>query len=104
MNIWISIIVTGLINYLTRLGSVLLIKPRKLNNTLQIILNYVPSAVFPAIIFPLVFLDSFGQLVEPNDPKVIATIIAFFSGILFKNLTYTIFTGLISYWILNFFY
>ena len=31
MSIWIAIIVAGLINYLTRLGSVLLIKPQKLN-------------------------------------------------------------------------
>ena len=48
MIIWISIIITGLINYLTRLGSVLLIKPQKLNNTLKIVLNYVPSAVLIA--------------------------------------------------------
>ena len=103
MSIWISIIITGLINYFTRLGSVLLIKPQKLNNTLKIVLNYVPSAVFPAIIFPAVFLNDSGLLVEFNDPKVIATIIAFLTGILSKNLALTIFTGLISYWIILFF-
>ena len=103
MNIWISIIVAGLINYLTRLGSVLLIKPQKLNSTLKIVLNYVPSAVFPAIIFPAVLLDASGLLVEFNDPKVIATIIACLTGLLSKNLTLTIFTGLISYWIILFF-
>ncbi len=103
MSIWISIIVAGLINYLTRLGSILLIKPQKLNSTLKIVLNYVPSAVFPAIIFPAVFLNDSGLLVEFNDPKVIATIIAFFIGIFSKNLTLTIFIGLISYWILIFF-
>ena len=31
MNIWISIIIAGVINYLSRLGSVLLIKPERLN-------------------------------------------------------------------------
>ena len=93
MSIWVAIIITGLINYLTRLGSVLLIKPQKLNNTLKTVLNYVPSAVFPAIIFPAVFLNDYGLLVEFNDPKVIATIIAFFTGILSKNLTLTIFMG-----------
>jgi len=103
MSIWISIVVAGLINYLTRLGSVLLIKPQKLNSTLKIVLNYVPSAVFPAIIFPAVFLDGSGLLVEFNDPKVIATIIAFLTGILSKNLVLTIFSGLISYWIILFF-
>ena len=103
MSIWISIVVAGLINYLTRLGSVLLIKPQKLNSTLKIVLNYVPSAVFPAIIFPAVFLDGSGLLVEFNDPKVIATIIAFLTGIISKNLVLTIFSGLISYWIILFF-
>ena len=103
MSIWISIIVAGLINYLTRLSLVLLIKPQKLNSTLKIVLNYVPSAVFPAIIFPAVFLDSTGILVEFNDPKVIATLIAFLTGILSKNLILTIFTGLISYWIIIYF-
>ena len=103
MSIWIAIIITGIINYLTRLGSVLLIKPQKLNNTLKIVLNYVPSAVFPAIIFPAVFLNDSGLLVEFNDPKVIATIIAFLTGIFSKNLTITILTGLISYWIILFF-
>ncbi len=103
MSIWISIVVAGLINYLTRLGSVLLIKPQKFNSTLKIVLNYVPSAVFPAIIFPAVFLDGSGLLVEFNDPKVIATIIAFLTGILSKNLVLTIFSGLISYWIILFF-
>ena len=66
-----SIIIAGVINYLTRLGSVLLIKPQKLNSTLKNVLNYVPSAVFPAIIFPAVFLNDYGLLVEFNDPKVI---------------------------------
>ena len=103
MSIWISIVVAGLINYLTRLSSVLLIKPQKLNSTLKIVLNYVPSAVFPAIIFPAVFLDNNGLLVEFNDPKVIATLIAFLTGILSKNLILTIFTGLIVYWIIIFF-
>ena len=100
MSIWISIIITGIINYLTRLGSVLLIKPKKLNSTLKNVLNYVPSAVFPAIIFPAVFLNESGLLVEFDDPKVISTIIAFLTGILSKNLTLTIFIGLISYWII----
>ena len=57
MNIWISIIIAGVINYLSRLGSVLLIKPERLNENTKKILSYVPSAVFPAIIFPAVFLN-----------------------------------------------
>tara|TARA_B100000214_G_C23750448_1_gene527445 strand:- start:97 stop:414 length:318 start_codon:yes stop_codon:yes gene_type:complete len=103
MSIWISIILAGLINYLTRLGSVLIINPKKMNNTTKQILNYVPSAVFPAIIFPAVFLNQDGNLVEINDPKVLAIFIAFSIGIISKNLIVTILSGLISFWIITFF-
>ena len=81
MSIWISIIIAGIINYLTRLGSVLAINPKKMSDKTKQILNYVPSAVFPAIIFPAVFLNQENQLVQFNDPKVFAIIIAFFIGI-----------------------
>ena len=102
MSIWISIFIAGIINYLTRLGSVLLIKPQKLNKTTKELLSFVPSAVFPAIIFPAVFLDNTGLFVELHDPKIIATIIAFIIGFISRNLILTISVGLISYWLLIF--
>ena len=102
MSMWISIFIAGIINYLTRLGSVLLIKPQKLNKTTKELLSFVPSAVFPAIIFPAVFLDNTGLFVELNDPKIIATIIAFIIGFISRNLILTISVGLISYWLLIF--
>ena len=102
MSIWFSIILAGIINYLTRLGSVLIINPKKLNDKTKQVLSYVPSAVFPAIIFPAVFLNQQGMLVEINDPKVIAISIAFLIGILSKNLILTILSGLISFWIIIF--
>ena len=102
MNIWISIIIAGVINYLTRLGSILIINPKKINTTTKQVLNYVPSAVFPAIIFPAVFLDDLGGLVEIQNPKVIAFFVAFLTGILTKNLIITILSGLISFWIIIF--
>ena len=102
MNIWISIIIAGFINYFTRLGSILAIKPNKLGPKTKELLNYVPSAVFPAIIFPAVFLSNEGNLVEFNDPKVIAISIAFLFGIFTKNLILTIISGLTSFWIIFF--
>ena len=87
MNIWISIVIAGFINYLTRLGSVLLIKPERLSDGAKKILSFVPSAVFPAIIFPAVFLN-----------ETIAIII----GYITKNIITTIIAGLISYWIVIF--
>ena len=102
MSIWITIIIAGLINYLSRLGSVLIINPNKMNNTTKNILNYVPSAVFPSIIFPSIFFNQDGSIVDFNDPKIIAISIAFGIGILSKNLIATILAGLISFWTIIF--
>ena len=102
MNIWISIIIAGIINYLTRLGSVLLIKPERLNENTKKILSYVPSAVFPAIIFPAVFLNESNAIVQINDPKIIGFIVSIIIGYLSKSIITTIISGLLSYWLVIF--
>ena len=90
MNIWISIVIAGFINYLTRLGSVLLIKPERLSDGAKKILSFVPSAVFPAIIFPAVFLNETNSIVQINDPKIIGFLIAVIIGYVSKNIVITI--------------
>ena len=102
MNIWISIITAGVINYLSRLGSVLLIKPERLNENTKKILSYVPSAVFPAIIFPAVFLNESNTIVQINDPKIIGFIVSIIIGYLSKSIITTIISGLLSYWLVIF--
>ena len=95
-------IIAGIINYLTRLGSVLLIKPEKLSENTKLILSFVPCAVFPAIIFPAVFLNETNTLVSLNDPKIAGFIVAIIVGYLSKNIITTIIAGLISYWLVIF--
>ena len=102
MNIWISIIIAGVINYLSRLGSVLLIKHERLNENTKKILSYVPSAVFPAIIFPAVFLNESNTIVQINDPKIIGFIVSIIIGYLSKSIITTIISGLLSYWLVIF--
>ena len=98
MTIRISILIAGIINYLTRLGSILLIKPERLSESTKKILGYVPSAVFPAIIFPAVFLNETNTIVQINDPKIIGFFFAIVIGYISKNIILTIIAGLISYW------
>ena len=66
------------------------------------ILSYVPAAIFPAIIFPPIFLNNSGSLELENNPKIIAAIFAIIVGFLSKNIIATIFVGLTSYWFLIF--
>mgnify|MGYP005690095741 FL=1 len=67
------------------------------------VLNYVPAAVFPAIIFPGVFFNDFGYLVEPSDPKIYGAIIELVVGFYSRNVIATIVSGLLSYWFIIFF-
>ena len=67
-------------------------------------LSYVPSAIFPAIIFPPIFLDSAGSIDIENNPKILAAIFAIIIGYFSRSIIATIFVGLISYWFLIFVY
>ena len=51
-----------------------------LSEKTKTLLNYVPSAVFPALIFPAVLLENSGSFVSYDDPKIIAIIIAMLVG------------------------
>ena len=99
---WMSVIIAGVLTYLTRMTMITLVDGRILNTKLKQVLGYVPAAVFPAIIFPAVFLNESGILVNINDPKIIAAAIAITVGYFAKNVIATILTGLISYWFIIF--
>ena len=97
-----SIIVAGILTYITRMTMVVLIDRRVLGTKLKQVLGYVPSAVFPAIIFPAIFYNDYGNLIELTNPKIYGAIVAIVVGYLSRNIIATIFSGLISYWIIIF--
>ena len=96
------IIYCGLVTFLTRFSMIALLKKEMFNDRIRQVLSYVPSAIFPAIIFPAVFLDSLGSVQLEDNPKILASIIAMIIGILSKNILATIFSGLFSYWTIIF--
>ena len=79
-----------------------LLKREMFNDRIREILSFVPSAIFPAIIFPAVFLDNSGDFQLENNPKIMAAIIAMLIGIISQNIIATIISGLASYWFLIF--
>ena len=102
MSNWALIICCGLITYLTRFSMIALIKKEMFNDRIREVLSYVPSAIFPAIIFPAIFLDNSGSFLIENNPKIIAAIIATIIGIISRSIIATIFSGLTSYWFIIF--
>ena len=99
---WLSIIISGIVTYFSRMAMVALIDREMLGTKVKEVLNYVPAAVFPAIIFPGVFFNDFGSLVQITDPKIYGAIIALVVGFYSKNVIATIISGLLSYWFIIF--
>ena len=98
----VSIIIAGILTYFTRMTMVALISRDMLGDKVKAVLEYVPSAVFPAIIFPGIFINDYGTFIEINDPKIYGALVAILVGYLSKNIIATILAGLISYWFLIF--
>ena len=99
---WFSIILSGIVTYFSRMAMVALIDREMLGTKVKEVLNYVPAAVFPAIIFPGVFFNDFGSFVEYSDPKIYGAIVALVVGFYTKNVIATIISGLLSYWFIIF--
>ena len=99
---WFTIIIAGIITYLTRMTMVALVDRDLLGERVKAVLAYVPSAVFPAIIFPGIFINDHGTFIEMNDPKIFGAIAAILVGYLSRNVIATILSGLFSYCIIIF--
>ena len=99
---WLTIIIAGIITYLTRMTMVALVDRDLLGERVKEVLAYVPSAVFPAIIFPGIFINDYGAFIEMNDPKIFGAIVAILVGYFSRNVIATILSGLSSYWVIIF--
>ena len=99
---WLSIIIAGILTYFTRMTMIALVSRDMLGDRIKEVLSYVPSAVFPAIIFPAIFINDYGTYIQINDPKIFGAIVAIIVGYFSKNVIATIFSGLISYWFIIF--
>ena len=99
---WLSIIIAGIVTYFARMTMVALVSRDMLGDRIKAVLAYVPSAVFPAIIFPGVFINDYGNFIEMYDPKIFGALVAIIIGYFSKNVIATILSGLFSYWIIIF--
>ena len=99
---WSLIIYCGLVTFLSRFLMIAILKKEMFTDRIREVLSFVPSAVFPAIIFPAIFINDYGSYIEMNDPKIFGAIVAILVGYFSKNIIATIFSGLLSYWFVIF--
>jgi branched-subunit amino acid transport protein len=101
MNIWIVMIVLGLLTFATRLSFIALLERIKLPTTFQRALRFVPIAVLSAIIAPELAHYNNVLALTPTNPRLLAGIVATIVAFWTKNVFWTLLAGMAVFWILR---
>ena len=101
MNLWLVVIVAGVITYLIRLSFILLLGDRDIPELFGRALRFVPPAVLSAIIFPELLIQEGSLSLSIGNPRLIAGILAALVAWRTKNVVFTFLVGMISLWILQ---
>ena len=100
MNIWTYTIIIGILTFLSRYLVIAYANTKTYSETTKKVLSYVPSAVFPSLIFPAVFYQN-DVLIFYSD-EVLAFTVAVIVSIVFKNIFLTVITGISIYLLITF--
>jgi branched-subunit amino acid transport protein len=101
MNIWLIMIVGGLITFGMRFSLIYLFGKFQIPETIQRALHYVPPAVLSAIIFPELFHPNDTFDVSWTNTRLLAGLIAIAVAWFSKNTLLTIIVGMIVLLVLN---
>jgi branched-subunit amino acid transport protein len=101
MNIWILILLAGLVTFAIRLSFIAMIAHIRLPGWLQQALRYVPAAILSAMIFvEALSRDGKVNLSFQND-RLLAALLAGLVAWLSGNPVLTIFAGVVALWVLH---
>src|SRR5512140_3922649 len=101
MNIWIVMIVLGLLTFATRFSFIALLEWIKLPVAVQRALRFVPIAVLSAIIAPELGYSNNALAISPTNPRLLAGIVATLVAIKTRNVLWTILAGMAVFWLLR---
>ncbi len=101
MNIWLVLILGGLITFGMRFSLIYLFGRFEVPETMRKALHYVPPAVLSAIIFPELFYRAGTLDISLGNTRLMAGIIAILVAWFSKNILVTILVGMVALLILQ---
>lgn len=101
MNIWLVMIIGGLITFGMRFSLIFLFGKFEIPETMRKALHYVPPAVLSAIIFPELFYHSSQLDVSFGNTRLLAGIAAILVAWYSKNTLLTILAGMVALFLLQ---
>jgi branched-subunit amino acid transport protein len=103
MNIWLVMLIGGLITFGMRFSLIFLFGKFHIPETMRKALHYVPPAVLSAIVFPELLYRSSQLDISFGNTRLLAGIIAILVAWYSKNTLLTILAGMIALLILQLF-
>ena len=103
MNIWLVMLVGGLITFAIRFSLIYLFGRIHIPETMRRSLHYVPPAVLSAIIFPELFLHDGVLNLSLDNTRLLAGLIAIVVAWFSRNTLITIVAGMIALLLLQLF-
>jgi branched-subunit amino acid transport protein len=103
MNIWLVMLIGGLITFAMRFSLIYLFGKFQVPETMRKALHYVPPAVLSAIIFPELFLHQGAWNLSFDSPRLLAGLIAILVAWFSRNTLITIIAGMIALFLLQWF-
>ena len=103
MNIWLVMLLGGLITFGMRFSLIYLFGRLQVPETLRKALHYVPPAVLSAIIFPELFLHEGALDLSLANTRLLAGLIAIVVAWFSRNTLITIIAGIIALFLLQLF-
>jgi branched-subunit amino acid transport protein len=104
MNIWLVMVLGGLITFGIRFSLIYLFGKLHIPETMRKALHYVPPAVLSAIIFPELFLKDGRMNLALDNYRLLAGLFAVLVAWFSKNTLITIIAGMIALFLLQIFF
>ena len=101
MNIWLVMLIGGLITFGMRFSLIFLFGKFHIPETMRRALHYVPPAVLSAIVFPELLYRSSQLDISPGNTRLLAGVIAILVAWYSKNTLLTILAGMIALFLLQ---
>lgn len=100
-GLWITLVVIGLLTFLTRLSFIVLFGRWQPPAWLQRALRFVPPAVLTAIIFPELVIRDGQVAVWPPNPRLLAGLLAGWVAWRTKSALLTILSGMVALYVIQ---
>lgn len=103
MNIWLVLLLGGLITFGMRFSLIYLFGRFHVPDSLRKALHYVPPAVLSAIIFPELFIRNETLNLSLDNYRLMAGLVAILVAWFTKSILITILAGMLALFLLQFF-